>query len=227
MKIKSSSAFVGVGVALLIASVLLAGYNIYDDMRAQKEVASVLNDMRGEYSKILSLSERYNGEIPDYILNPKMEMPTKEIDGYDYIGMVAIPDYSLELPVMSDWSYPALKIAPCRFQGSAYTNDLIIAAHSYKSHFRDIQNIEMDTDVIFSDIDGNVFKYKVCEREVVASNDLNRMESGDWDLTLFTCTPGGRSRVAVRCERQDEDELLYQFRREIDYITRKIAILLS
>ena len=27
------------------------------------------------------------------------------------------------------------------------------------------------------------------------------MEAGDWDLTLFTCTIGGQTRVTIRLER--------------------------
>lgn len=30
------------------------------------------------------------------------------------------------------------------------------------------------------------------------------MITGDWDLTLFTCTPGGQLRIAVRCIRAAE-----------------------
>ena len=29
------------------------------------------------------------------------------------------------------------------------------------------------------------------------------MLAGDWDLTLFTCTPGAQNRLAVRCLRSD------------------------
>ena len=28
---------------------------------------------------------------------------------------------------------------------------------------------------------------------------VQEMTDGDWDLTLFTCTVGGKSRVTVRC----------------------------
>ena len=37
---------------------------------------------------------------------------------------------------------------------------------------------------------------------VVFRSDLNAavMTSGDWDLTLFTCTTSGQARVAVRFE---------------------------
>jgi len=29
------------------------------------------------------------------------------------------------------------------------------------------------------------------------------MLADDWDLTLFTCTPGAQNRLAVRCLRSD------------------------
>ena len=36
--------------------------------------------------------------------------------------------------------------------------------------------------------------------ETVGGTDIEKMESGDWDLTLFTCTTGGKARAAVRCK---------------------------
>lgn len=44
--------------------------------------------------------------LPDYMLCPDMEMPVKTIEGVDYIGILTIPALELELPVISEWSYP-------------------------------------------------------------------------------------------------------------------------
>ena len=60
-------------------------------------------------------------ETPEYLRNPEMEMPVEEIEGNGYIGLLEIPALGLSLPVMSEWSYPNLKLAPCRYSGSAYT----------------------------------------------------------------------------------------------------------
>ena len=35
--------------------------------------------------------------------------------------------------------------------------------------------------------------------ETVPGTDFTGMKAGVWDLTLFTCTWGGGSRLAVRC----------------------------
>ena len=53
--------------------------------------------------------------------------------------------------------------------------------------------------VVFTDVDGNVFRYKVSSRETIMPKDIEGMLSGDWDLTMFTCTYGGQQRVTVRC----------------------------
>ena len=49
-------------------------------------------------------------EIPDYILNPDMEMPKTKVDGQEYIGVVEIPALSLTLPVISECNDEKLKI---------------------------------------------------------------------------------------------------------------------
>ena len=58
-------------------------------------------------------------------------MPTQEVDGQSYIGVLELQPLGLSLPIISQWSYPGLRIAPCRYTGSAYQNDLVIAAHNY------------------------------------------------------------------------------------------------
>ena len=77
-----------------------------------------------------------------------------------------------------------LRKGPCRYAGSAYTNNLVIAGHNYRQHFGPIRNLSYG--------------------DVVRLADMEAMITGDWDLTLFTCTTGGSARVAVRCVRTDK-----------------------
>lgn len=53
--------------------------------------------------------------------------------------------------------------------------------------------------VTFTDVDGNQFCYTVAAVERLGAGDVDEMISGGWALTLFTCTPGGAMREAVRC----------------------------
>ena len=138
--------------------------------------------------------------IPEYILNPNMDMPEETVNGVDYIGVLRIPVLELELPVISRWSYPNLQIAPCRYGGSAYLDDLIICAHNYSSLFGSLKSLQPGDTVTFTDVDGNEFCYEVVEVETLLPGAVEEMESGDWDLTLFTCTVGGQNRVTIRFE---------------------------
>ena len=200
---KRNKIFTGIGLLLLAAALFLTAFNIVSDARAGKTAYTVLDQLAPETENPeISQPTPTPKEtvIPDYILNPEMAMPEEEVDGQKYIGVLRIPTLSLELPVISEWSYPSLQIAPCRYAGSAYLNNMVIAAHNYYSHFGYLKDLSQGDEVTFTDIDGNVFKYKVVEIETLSPFATEEMTSGDWALTLFTCTVGGQSRVTVRCE---------------------------
>lgn len=139
---------------------------------------------------------------PIFITHPDIEMPIEEIDGHAYIGVLEIPALEISLPVMSEWDYKKFKIAPCRYVGSVYSGDIVIAAHNYDRHFGQIKTLQLGDEVRFTDVEGNVFVYAVCDTETLGKKDVLQMEAGEWDLTLFTCTPGGAKRVTVRCRQK-------------------------
>ncbi|MCI2105811.1 MAG: sortase [Intestinimonas sp.] len=129
------------------------------------------------------------------------EIQSVKIDGDDYIGVLDIPSLELSLPVMGSWSDSALKNSPCRYAGSYLSDDMIIAGHNYRRQFGALGRLETGDAVTFTDVDGYVCRYKVVALETLAGTDVEGMTSGDWDLTLFTCTYGGRSRITVRCQK--------------------------
>ena len=176
-------------------------YNIWDGHRAADYAEHIGQEM-SQYLSSAAASSSLIGEtasIPDYVLDPEMEMPEVEIDGKLYIGELVIPALEQTLPVMSKWSYPDLRLSPCRYDGSAYLGNLIIAAHNYPKHFGRLEDLDIGDVVYLTDMADNLFCYKVSEVEELASTALEEMREGEWDLTLFTCTPGGKARVTVRC----------------------------
>lgn len=202
-----------IGLLLIAAALFLVSYNLYDELRAEQSArqavtqldaylpAEAPSDSAGDQEPLVS-DERT--VIPDYVLSPNMEMPVETINGIDFIGVLRIPALELELPIISEWNYPNLKTAPCRYSGSAYLNNLIICGHNYTSHFGTLKNLWEGDIATFTDIDGNVFIYKMVERETLNPTDIEGMESGNWDLTLFTCTVGGQSRVTIRFELEED-----------------------
>ena len=202
---KKSATCTAIGCLLLAAALGITIYNILDNRRAGMAVKATAEQLEeiiprntpDDAERTMPAAEE---EIPDYVLNPEMDMPVVQVDGYDYIGTLELPTLGLTLPVMSDWDYPRLKSAPCRYAGSAYQGDLVIAAHNYTNHFGTLKNLKIGDRITFTDSDGNIFSYSVAEMETLDPYDIEDMRSGDWDLTLFTCTVGGQSRVTVRCE---------------------------
>ena len=192
----------GAGLLLIAAALALAAYNVIDAQRAARSAAQALEALSQTTAVSAAEPEQASADdAPAYLADPEMPMPTVSFDGNDYIGRVDIPSLGLSLPVISEWSYPRLKIAPCRYTGSAYLDNLIIAAHNYSSHFGNLNRLNTGDTVTFTDVDGNQFTYAVSLIEDLPGTDIEEMQSGEWDLTLFTCTLGGRSRVTVRCER--------------------------
>lgn len=181
------------GLLLIAAALCLTAYNIAADIRAKRAAEGIMTDLLPEVIGDPSQALPY--------MPAGTEMPVKIIDGKEYIAMISIPSLDLELPVFSTWDYTKLQSAPCHFYGSVYTNDFVVCAHNYSWHFGQIKNLSMGDAVTVVDMNGNVFHYEVVGMETLNPTAVEDMIHGDdWDLTLFTCTIGGATRVTVRCE---------------------------
>ena len=183
------------GAGLVIAALLLFGWNQWEAWRAEQFTGTALPALIEESRKSAS------GDLVS--LDP--DMTEVMIDGYGYIGYLSIPSLNLELPVMSEWDYARLRISPCRYFGSTKTGNLVIAAHNYTRHFGLLSELSPGNTVYFTDMDGIVTRYTVAEVDVLAPTDVEKMTDGKYELTLFTCTYGGRSRVTVRCDQVEQD----------------------
>ena len=191
----------------MTAAVLLLVYNLWDGHRARESEEAILAEYLQENKKASESPDASDKEdkqnIPDYILNPDMDMPEytlKSLGDVACIGILEIPALDLELPVISSWSYSSLRLAPCRYSGSAYKGDLVIAAHNYQSHLGGLRTLPEGSEVFFTDAVGNRFSYYVAVTEALTPWSVADMTSGEWPLTLFTCTLDSQNRVTVRCE---------------------------
>ena len=191
---KKGTIWMSLGLILMIAAFALTAYNIWDEARAGEESSELIEELTEKIKE----SEEESADGALYMEYPDMEMSTVLIGSERYVGILEIPMLGIKLPVMDSWSYANLKKAPCRYEGSVYSKDMIIAGHNYRSHFGTLKRLVQGDMVLFTDADGNQFNYEVVEVEVVAGTAAEEMKSGDWDLTLFTCTYDGRSRTTIR-----------------------------
>ena len=196
------------GTLLIAAAVGLAGYNLWDARRAQEAADEITGQLITEIETKVE-----DGKTASPYVDPNTPMPVEVIDGYEYIGVLEIPSEDLSLPVMNEWDYTRLKISPCRFTGSYYSDDLVICAHNYMKHLGPLLQIGIGEDVYFTSVEGLTIHYVVTNRETVEPTAVEQMIENtsnsetsllDWDMTLFTCNLGGQTRCAVRCSRVEE-----------------------
>ena len=196
-----------IGAALIFGALSLFIYNQHEAVEAEMvstnllpQLLEVIEDNEEAATEPDTYAQPLGTPI-DYLDPSAFEMTEVEIDGYAYIGYLFIPKLELDLPIMADWDYTRLRIAPCRYAGSVRGEDLVIMAHNYASHFGDLLRLSEDDRVIFTDMDGITTVYEVVAQDILDPNAVEEMTSGDFDLTLFTCTYGGKSRVTVYCDR--------------------------
>lgn len=187
----------------MISALVLVGMNLYDQHRAAVSSQAALEELLQQLPKTSPEEDPLALELlkkpREPFENPYMPMPTIRIDGMDYIGYLAIPDLGLTLPVCGETTSSNLLTAPCRFYGSAYTGNLVIGAHNYAAHFGRIWELDYGDRVTFTDMAGNVFLYEVADTKTLMPYEAGELCSGEWALTLFTCTFGGAQRMVISC----------------------------
>lgn len=214
----------GLGALLIVFAMGLLVYNAWDENRGNAEVDVVMPrllkqiesdggnfpvikesdqaaaDPDSATSGAANASETAeDSSLPKENLLASDELDSIEVDGISYIGYLTITGLELELPVISEWSYPALKISPARYEESSQKHGLIIAGHNYSRHFGKLNTLSVGDPILFTDIHGTTYHFKVSEIQELSPDDIAGMVSGNWDLTLFTCTYGGANRVTIRC----------------------------
>lgn len=176
------------GVVCLLGSI---GFVVYNRWEADN-AAAISRSMLDEVQRIIDRQDTPSD-------NSDKEMPTVQVDGYECIGILSIPALELDLPVLTDWSYAKLKKAPCLYYGTYYERDFVIAAHNYDSHFGRLSELQPGDKVTFTDVTGKARYYEVVLLETLPAEATAEMIASGFDLSLYTCTTGGGSRVTVRC----------------------------
>ena len=189
------------GVICILSAIGFVAYNRWEEKNAEEIAQDLLEDVQSiieEPQPELPLPDD-TVNVPDDTEKIPAEMATVKVGGYDCIGILSIPVLEVELPVLTDWSYAKLKKAPCHYYGTYYEKDFVIAAHNYESHFGRLSQLQAGDIVIFTDVNGVDHCYEVVLLETLPKEATQEMIASGFDLSLYTCTPGGASRVTVRC----------------------------
>ncbi|HOA00390.1 sortase [Ruminococcus sp.] len=209
-----------IGILLIGGAVGLVVYNMYESNAAFEKSQDVMTELKqlipdpspanaAASPSTEPPSDDLFAPYEEPTTQPPSEMRSISVNGEEYCGYITLPQLGLELPVMSGWSYERLKTSPCRYSGTVEGRDIIIAAHNYNSHFGRIKELSQGDEIWFTTADGMQYFYRVDYTENVDGYDVDQMLSGgssDWDMTLFTCTLSGQSRVTVRASFEETEE---------------------
>ena len=190
-----------IGAVLMTLALSLFISNQKEDRRAaetaQETLVTLVEQIEEQHEETVSgnlqLPQGNNGH------SLQIQMSTMEVEGNTYVGFLSLPALGMELPIMADWNYELLQLAPCLYSGTTFTNDMVLLAHNFQSHFGRINELQLGDEIIFTDVTGGRLRYEVVAKDVLASTDVEEMIEGAYDLTLFTCTYGGAERVTIRC----------------------------
>ena len=183
------------GVLMLLAAGFLFFRNRTESDRSIEFAEQVLPSL----TKQIVSSKDSSVSVPLPIPDPVRKMTVTEIDGYYYIGVLSIPSLNYTQPIMAEWSYPLLEISACRFSGSVFQDNLVLCAHNYDGLYRKLDALSHGDEVLFTDMNGTVWRYTVAAVETLNPDQIEEMTDSDYPLTLFTCTYGGQMRLTLRC----------------------------
>ncbi len=194
---KKGTISMSIGLLFVLAALFLTIYNINEEKRAGESATVAALELQ----KVVEMEAKESETKEDYLKYPEMEMPVAEVEGIRYVGILEVPILNLRLPIIHEWSEANARTAPCRYGGTAYKGNFVIAGHNYRTHFANLKNLNVGDEVSFTDMAGNCFAYQVAEIEILDGTAVEEMQTDEWDMTLFTCTYSGRTRLTVRCDR--------------------------
>lgn len=190
-KHKLSDILTVIGIALVVISVSAVMISFLSQKSAAKKATAIAEELRA------LVPETQKG-FPDGRLNTAM--PTAEIGGVDFVGVIEIPAYGTALPIRADWKPLRIHSHPCRLAGSTWSGDLIIGGSDAEGQFDFMKFITVGDRVYVTDAAGNRFSYRVTD--IIRTDDasVENLITDEDDLVIFTKNTYSFGYTVVRCE---------------------------
>lgn len=197
MKRKVSNFFIFLGSISIVCAFALFCYNYHLDQISAEHCKNIVT----EFQNLVKPQDDDFSDGELFLDETKNEGIW--INGALYIGVLEIPKLELVLPIHMDLSMAKLSTAPCAYEGNLDNDDLVIAAHNYRSQFGLIKSLTRGDEVTITKPTGKILQYQVESVSVIhMSETATLLDRKNWDLTLFTCDyPDADLRVMVRCNR--------------------------
>ncbi|SFO17424.1 Sortase family protein [Pseudobutyrivibrio sp. UC1225] len=205
-----------ISLICLLAGAGFGSYHVYDEMKIIQRNNQVMENLTGNNSdgQVTSGDATFEQEVtPEESITIVEDTSTEKIveevapnksivpaDGREYIGVIEVERLGIKLPVLSSYTDADMKTTPCVYYGTRENGNLVIVGHNYNSQFGDF-NLLDSREVITAKltlVDGSEYEYTSKLMENLEPDQIDEMLTGDWDLTLFTCSYSGEKRIAIR-----------------------------
>lgn len=127
-------------------------------------------------------------------------MPSLEIDGEDFCGLLKVPSFGVTLPLHSSWDNASAAKYPCRFWGSVYDNSLIVGGSGGKGQLDFCNKLDLGDKIRITDMTGTEFTYETVRIDRRKHADMQTFEEMDSDLVLFAPEGNSGGYIIVRCD---------------------------
>lgn len=180
------------GVALCLAAiavVVLTMRHLKHPNVEYKNLISAINQQIPTERRYATVGEDTTGRMPSINVGSK-----------DYVGILKIPRFDRELPVLSATNDNVT--TPVLLYGTAAGGNFVIGGAGNIGIFGDLASLP-DGDIIeFTDVRGGVYHYRVLTVETVAKDDESgiRERNEEWDLTLVAPSFSGQQQILLRCK---------------------------
>ena len=180
MKNKISKLLISMGLLIIIGSLMLISYSKYVDGKA-----------------LQSFEEKIE----------KKEVISKVNPG-DEIGIIEIESVNLKNVIVESTDKKYLNHHVCHFENSAMPGEdgnFALAGHSstyyYNQVFNELHKVKIGDEIIIKTINDE-FTYTITETIVVESDEIEVLDQDmtKKEITLVTCTNGGKQRFVVKGE---------------------------
>lgn len=177
-------------IAIIIISVLVS-IKYMKEYATETEAEEVIESINEKFKNIDS--DKVTTEIDE------------EINGYKVIGIIKIPKIDLEYPILETTTVETLNLSITKFWGKEINEigNVTLAGHNNLSgvKFGKIKKLKVGDIIELTDIQNVTLKYEIFKTYVIDPNDISCIlpeQEGTREITLITCTTGGKNRYIVK-----------------------------
>jgi len=177
-------------IAIIVISVIV-GIKYIKEYTSEAETKEV----------IASINEKLNNSDSKEVITEIDE----EIKGHKVVGIIKIPEVDLEYPILEITTEETLNLSITKFWGNEINEigNVTLAGHNNLSGvmFGKIKKLKNGDIIELTDVQNTTLKYEVFKTYIIDPNDISCIlpeEEGTREVTLITCTTGGKDRFIVK-----------------------------